>query len=73
MVSIYHNENGLKRLHEHNSNCKIVFIVREPVSRALSSYNMKQVSSVAGLKGDYEDFINVIENNIYNDSIYRVF
>lgn len=70
-ASLYHNENGIKRLYEHNPKCKLVFIVREPISRALSSYNMAKFSG--WFKGDYEDFMNVIDNNIYNDSIYRVF
>lgn len=37
---LYKNEEYVKRLYNHNSNCKIVFIVREPVKRLLSAYSM---------------------------------
>lgn len=35
------SENALKRLREHNPDCKIIFSVRNPIKRAYSSYLME--------------------------------
>ncbi len=38
MLSI--NEKGLKRCYEHNPDCKIVLLMREPINRAYSAFTM---------------------------------
>jgi len=38
---LYTSEKGIKRLHEHNPNCKIVLNLRNPVDRAYSAYLME--------------------------------
>lgn len=37
-VGIMYSELAIGRLHEHNPNCKIILILRNPVSRAYSAY-----------------------------------
>lgn len=39
-AAIYTSELAIQRLQAHNPKCKIIFILRNPVSRAISSYNM---------------------------------
>lgn len=39
-VTISFREESLKNLHKHNPDCKIVFVLREPISRAYSAYQM---------------------------------
>jgi hypothetical protein len=38
---LYTSEEGIKRLHEHNPDCKLVLILRNPVDRAYSAYLME--------------------------------
>jgi len=38
---LYTSEAGIKRLHEHNPNCKIVLSLRNPIDRAYSAYLME--------------------------------
>lgn len=40
---LYTSAEGLHRLKEHNPDCKIVFVLREPVARAYSSYLMERL------------------------------
>ena len=70
-VAIYNNEESIKRLCEHNKDCKIVFIVREPVSRTYSSYSMEVFNGWMDRK--FEDLKEVIINNQINDSMYKYF
>ncbi|MBK9731373.1 MAG: sulfotransferase [Chitinophagaceae bacterium] len=43
-ASLYENEEALTRLYEHNPDCLIVLIIRNPIERAYSSYNMERES-----------------------------
>lgn len=70
-VGIYDNEKAIKRLFEHNPNCKIIFVLREPVSRAISSYHMEKFNG--WLKSDFSEIKDVIEREDYNNSLYRLF
>jgi hypothetical protein len=70
-VGISNNEQALKRLQEHNKECKLVFIVREPVSRTYSSYTMEVFNG--WMDRDFEDLKEVIINNQTNDSMYKYF
>lgn len=38
---LYNSEDGVKRLHEHSPNCKIILNLRNPVDRAYSAYLME--------------------------------
>lgn len=70
-VSIYYNDDLLKKLALHNPNCKLVFIIREPVARAYSAYTMEIFSG--WLKRDSLEIIDAIKTNNYNDTMYRLF
>ena len=70
-TGIYENEKALQRLHDHNPDCKLVFIVREPVSRAYSSYTMEKFNG--WLKRDFSEIRNVIEEKKFDDVMYRLF
>lgn len=70
-VGIYNNEQSIKRLFEHNKNCKLIFVVREPVSRTYSSYTMEVFNGWMDRK--FEDLKEVIINNQTNDSMYKFF
>ena len=41
---MYRNQEAIRRLKLHNPDCKIVFIIRNPVERAYSSYLMEKSS-----------------------------
>ena len=43
-AGLYVNEKAIKRLKEHNPYCKLVFILRNPVDRTISSYKMEYSS-----------------------------
>jgi len=70
-TGIYDSEKALQRLHEHNPDCKLVFIVREPVSRAYSSYTMEKFNG--WLKRDFSEIRTVIEEKKFDDVMYRFF
>lgn len=70
-VSVYYEEELLSRLAKHNPACKLVFIVREPVSRAYSAYCMEQFNG--WLKRDSHEMIEAINKKDYNDTMYRLF
>lgn len=69
-AGMYHNRLALQRLKEHNPNCKIVFLLRNPVSRAYSSYRMEKFY---GEKKPFDHIINVIEENDTQDRFFRIF
>lgn len=70
-VGISNNEQALKRLQEHNKDCKLVFIVREPVSRAYSSYTMEVFNG--WMDRDFSELKQVLSNNDKSDAMYRFF
>jgi hypothetical protein len=40
-ISLYADEVAIQRLYDHNPNCQIVIMLRNPVDRAYSSFNME--------------------------------
>lgn len=70
-VGIYNNEEAIKRLYEHNKDCKLVFIIREPVSRAYSSYTMEVFNG--WMDRDFSELKLVLSNNNTSDAMYRFF
>jgi len=72
-AGLYVNETAIKRLHNHNKDCKIVYILREPVSRTISSFLMEKNSG--WLKNDFKELPNEIkkhENGKYS-LMYKLF
>jgi len=70
-VGIYNNQHAIERLYRHNPECKLVFMVREPVSRAISSYNMEVFNG--WLDRDFPEIKTVIEKKRFDDVMYRLF
>ncbi len=70
-VAMAQNEAGLQALKTHNPDCKIVYILREPVSRAYSSYTMAVKDG--WMKRPFDDIIEVLNKKDYNDQMYRFF
>jgi hypothetical protein len=70
-TGMYDSEKALERLRQHNPDCKLVFIVREPVSRAYSSYSMEKFNG--WLDRDFSEIKTVIENKQFDDVMYKFF
>jgi len=70
-AAMHYNEHSLKRLAEHNPECKVVFVIREPVDRTYSAYQMEVFSG--WLKRDFKEIIPILENNQKNDELYQSF
>jgi len=70
-TGMYDSEKALERLRQHNPDCKLVFIVREPVSRAYSSYSMEKFNGL--LTRDFSEIKDVIEEKRFDDMMYRFF
>jgi len=70
-VGIYSDVQAIERLHDHNPNCKLIYLMREPVSRAISSYNMEIFNG--WLKKEFYDLEEIIKNEAHDDVMYRLF
>jgi len=70
-AGIYDSRKALERLRQHNPECKIILIMREPVSRAVSSFNMELFNG--WLHRDFEELKTIIENNKHDDVLYQLF
>lgn len=55
----------IDRIHFHYPNIKLIYIIREPVSRAFSQYNM--VCQTFGKKPHISEFLKEIQSNIHVD------
>ena len=65
------DEKAIKRLYKYNPDCKILFLVREPVARAFSCYTFERMNG--GMKGkDFDDIVDVLKNKEYEDGLYRL-
>ncbi|MGZ8887847.1 MAG: sulfotransferase family protein [Nitrososphaeraceae archaeon] len=60
-VSLCTNETGLQRLKEHNPDCKIIFMIRNPIDRAVSSFAMQK--SIGAENRSFDEAIIDILNN----------
>lgn len=72
-AGLYVNETAIERLQNHNPNCKIVYILREPVSRTISSFLMEKNSG--WLKNNFNELPNEVkkhENGEYS-LMYKLF
>ncbi len=70
-VTISQNEDSLIKLREHNQDVKIVFLLREPVSRAYSSFNM--AIKDGWIDTDFNELQKIIIDKNYNHIKYRHF
>lgn len=70
-VTISLQEESMPRLREHNSDIKIVFLMREPVSRAYSAYNMAVKDG--WMTRSFSELREIIHKKKYDDIMFRHF
>lgn len=70
-AAIYNNETAIKRLYEHNPSGKVIFILREPVSRTYSSYAMEVFKG--WMDRDFSEIKHVINIHHLQDDMYKFF
>jgi len=70
-VSMSWSEKALERLQQHNPDCQLLLLVREPVARAYSSYNMERQRT--GLSRSFSELRTIIEEKRHEDPMYRSF
>jgi len=70
-AAMYFNETGLKRLKAHNPDCELVFVLRNPVERAYSSFTMEK--SKTWIDRGFEELISVIKDGRTDDVMYKLF
>jgi hypothetical protein len=70
-VTISINETAMRRLAEHNSDCKIAFIMRDPVQRAYSAYTMAVRDG--WMHNDFAELEEIIERKQYTHPMYYHF
>jgi 2-polyprenyl-3-methyl-5-hydroxy-6-metoxy-1,4-benzoquinol methylase len=59
-ATLYTNEDAIKRLHEHNPNCKLILILRNPVDRTYSSFLMEKNSG--SVKHEFDEIERIINH-----------
>lgn len=62
---------AIERLHEHNPDCKIVMLVRNPVERAYSSYLMAR--NRGWMDREFDELIEILDRGDESDVMYRLF
>ena len=65
------SEDALKRLANHNPNCKIIYCTRNPVNRAFSSYLMEKRNG--SLSDDFDTVVRIALEEKSNHWYYRIF
>lgn len=70
-AAMYYDAEALKRVKEHNPNCKLILSLREPVSRTISAYKMEKFNG--GFDYEMKDIIDSIKKREYKNVLYRVF
>jgi len=70
-VTLGLKEETLPRLKAHNPDVKLVYLLREPVSRAYSAYTMAVKDG--WMKRPFSELMDILENKKYDDIMYRHF
>ncbi|HET6991948.1 MAG TPA: sulfotransferase domain-containing protein, partial [Bacteroidia bacterium] len=68
---LYVSEAGIIRLKEHNPDCKLVLILRNPVERTYSSYLMEK--NYGAINGTFESIETVVRKGDSTDWRYEFF
>lgn len=69
-AGLYVKEEAIARLKNHNPDCKIVLILRDPVERTYSAYNMEY--NYGSLQEPFDHIIDVIKNKNSEDWKFNV-
>ncbi|HMT30084.1 MAG TPA: sulfotransferase domain-containing protein [Bacteroidia bacterium] len=72
-AGLYATERGLKLLHDHNPDVTIVLILRNPVERAYSAYNMEHTYNTDWMNKDFEGMLDIISKKQFEDPMYKLF
>ena len=64
-AGLYSNENAIKKLYEHNPNCKLILILRNPVERAYSSFLMEK--NYGSAKFEFSELPELIKHHQNSD------
>lgn len=70
-AGLYINEPAIQRLKEHNPDCKLVFILRNPIHRAYSSYLMEK--NYGAIHESFEIIEEVVSRKDRSDWRYEFF
>lgn len=70
-AGLYVKEKGIKRLYDHNPDCQIVLILRNPVERAYSAYQMEK--NYGNVSGNFGELKSLILNGQEEDWRYEFF
>lgn len=72
-AGLYIDDKALQRLYDHNPECIVVFIIRHPVERAYSSFNMERESG--WFKKPWSDIAESLSkfNHGEKDQMFRLF
>ncbi|MFT5667015.1 MAG: hypothetical protein ACI9DK_001203 [Vicingaceae bacterium] len=70
-IGMYYDETALRRLKEHNPECKLILSLREPLSRTISSYKMEVFNG--GINYKFQDIIESVKNKEYDSILYKIF
>lgn len=70
-AGLYVSEGGIQRLKEHNPDCRVVIILRNPVERTYSSYLMEK--NYGAINGTFESIEPVIRKGDMTDWRYEFF
>jgi|GEM_PF-286570 len=72
-AGLYAKTYALNALYEHNPDVKMVLILRNPVDRAYSAYNMEQTYNTDWMKTDFGGMIDIARKNDVNNPMYKLF
>lgn len=70
-AGLYISETAVKRMHEHNPDCKLIIILRNPVERTYSSYLMER--NYGAINEPFEIINDIIHKPDPNDWRYEFF
>lgn len=70
-AGMYYEYESIRRLKEHNPDCKVVFLLREPVARLISAYKMERYNG--WLKNEFHDLVKIAKDKNQDDMLYRIF
>lgn len=72
-AGLYAKTDILKTLYEHNPSVKMILILRNPVDRAYSAYNMERTYNTDWMETDFEGMVKIARKNKVDDPMYKLF
>ncbi len=69
----YASDKDLQLLYNHNPEAILVLILRNPVERAYSSYNMEKTFNADWMEMNFSGLIRILEQKDYDNLFYKLF